>query len=191
MIRHGRTALDSHGIADLHGLTFRTARIRKPWAQPGHPRPINGRDGRPAPGTTCLWDAEQARAYAAGEPVPPMPGQDHPLDLLDATEAAAMHDVTLRRFVGLVRDHRLPPPDTSPHGVDHWRRSTVETMSPRVDNPVRRRPTRAESAALRTRLDNTAAAIGLASRPVTISELTRTTGVTRVTARNYLADRST
>ena len=35
-----------------------------------------------------LWDGEQIDAYTAGEPVPPLPAQDSPDDLLDRNEAA-------------------------------------------------------------------------------------------------------
>lgn len=199
MIRHGREVVDQRGVAALHGLPMHTARRQQPWAHPEHPRPVNLAPGeRPRRGRPTLWDREQARAFADGEPVPPIPDGEDPDDLLDAVEVAALHDMSLRQFNDARLDNRvdldIPPPDARPCGVEHWRRATAETMRVRVDKPNRHRPTRAESAERRRRLIATLEAMAAAGEvdddglPRNRTEFARRANVSRVTANRFLDD---
>lgn len=136
MIPAGHAAVDIAGIAELHGLTLRQARTRRPWSQPGHPSPLTR--GRPARGRPQLWDRDQAAAYARGEPIPPLPSPGDPLDLLDVTEAAELVGLTVATWTRYETYERartrppdeqpiVPPPDTTVCDVAHWHRRTVES----------------------------------------------------------------
>ncbi|KAA2249542.1 hypothetical protein F0L68_39315 [Solihabitans fulvus] len=129
MIRAGRDVVDQHDVATLHGLAWETARRRtpRPWESP-HPAPVNakGEAGRAVRGQQRpLYDAEQASAFANGQPVPPLPDTDAAEDLLDQDEAAELLGVESASWYSGVRDGYLPTADSSPHGVDHWFRRTV------------------------------------------------------------------
>lgn len=188
MIRRGRSVVDREGVARLHGLGWHTARARRPWADDGHPQPVNKPAGVPAGRSPALWDTTQVRAHAAGRPVPAIPDEDHPDDLLDEREVATLHNLTVRQFQELRAGSRvnltIADPDATPYGVDHWRRATAEAMQVHVD-PTAPRPTgtRAERQAV---LAAQAAALASSGDPVNISELARRSGVSRATARNFL-----
>jgi hypothetical protein len=118
--------VDVTGIARLHGVSIHTASRRKPppWAEPEHPATLTG--GPPAPGRPQLWDKEQADAYANGEPVPPLPQGEHPDDLLNDDEAAALAGLTPATWARYRRAGRVPKVDKVVCGADHWRRRTIE-----------------------------------------------------------------
>ncbi|WP_018686513.1 winged helix-turn-helix domain-containing protein [Actinokineospora enzanensis] len=133
MIHAGRTAVDSEAIAVMHGLSPATAHKRRPWTDPGHPKPIT--QGRPVPGRPRLWDEQQARAYANGEPIPALPTRPNERDLLDRGEAAALAGLTPDTWSKYQRTARaqvregaplVPPADEVVCGVDHWYRATVK-----------------------------------------------------------------
>jgi hypothetical protein len=180
--------VDREGVGRIHGLGWHTARARKPWADDGHPSPVNRPAGPPVGRSPALWDTMQVRAHTAGRPVPAIPTEDHPDDLLDEREVAALHKLTVRQFQELRAGSRvnliIPAPDATPYGVDHWRRATAEAMRVRVD-PTAPRPTgtRADRRAV---LAAQAAALARPGDPVNISELARRSGVSRATARNFL-----
>ncbi|MDT8910907.1 hypothetical protein [Amycolatopsis sp. PS_44_ISF1] len=127
-------------------MTLRTAQRADPapWDQPGHPAQLN-----PSRGKTHrrLWDAEQAEAFARGEPVPALPPLGDPRDLLDRPEAAhkaGMSTSTWSKYEGLER-HRtraegerplVPAPDEEHGGVPFWYRATVETYRASRADPV-------------------------------------------------------
>lgn len=199
MIRHGREVVDQRGVAALHGLSWHTARRAKPWAHPEHPPPVNLKPGeRPRRERPTLWDRAQARAFARGQPLPAIPDDDHPDDLLDAVEVADLHGMSLRQFNDARLDNRVElevtAPDAYPCGVEHWRRATAETMRLRVEEPKRHRPTRAESAERRRRLETTLAAMAAAGEvdddgmPQNKAEFARRANVTRVTANRFLTE---
>lgn len=106
-------------------MTESEAAHRRPWAQEGHPAPVNNPAGRRA----GLWDEEQVRAYVAGEPVRPLPAADDPADLLDAAEAAEWAGLSLLVWINYSnRSERLTPePDEMICGQPHWRRDTLAT----------------------------------------------------------------
>ncbi|WP_214369800.1 hypothetical protein [Pseudonocardia sp. H11422] len=124
MIRAGRKALDRIEVGAVHGLSATQAPRRRPWAQPGHPAPVNRPGGRKG----GLWDAEQVRAYVAGEPVPSLPEHDDPADLLDAAEAAELSGIEPVTWVRYVeRGGLVPDADELVCEQPHWRRDTVLT----------------------------------------------------------------
>lgn len=198
MIRHGREVVDQRGIAALHGLPWHTARRLKPWSHQAHPAPVNLLPGeRARRGRPTLWDRAQATSFALGEPVPPIPEIAHPDDLLDAVEVADLRGVSLRQLTEAraYLGSEVPPPDACPCGVEHWRRAVAATMNLRVAAPDRHRPSRAESADRRKRLEATLAAMTAAGEvdvdglPLNTSEFARRSRVTRVTAQRFLSGR--
>ncbi|MEU7525475.1 hypothetical protein AB0A74_07065 [Saccharothrix sp. NPDC042600] len=142
MIRAGREAVDTTGIARLHGLTPSQARRARPWADPTHPPRIT--TGTPATGQPDLWDEAQARAYARGEPIPPLPTDDAPEDLLDRAECAAELDVKPQTWTDYRSQGKIGQPDRVVCGREHWFRRTVEQLKARRDaareNPTGGRP---------------------------------------------------
>ncbi|GAA1404106.1 hypothetical protein GCM10009613_65910 [Pseudonocardia kongjuensis] len=127
MIRAGREAIDRAEVGALHGLTVSQAARRKPWADPGHPPPINRPGGRKGP----LWDLAQVRAYVRGDPVPPLPTVDDPADLLDASEAASLAGIkpaSWVRYAGI--PGALPEVAREVYGQPHWRRDSVQHWLP-------------------------------------------------------------
>lgn len=136
MIPAGRTPIDQAGIAALHGLSIHQAKRRKPWADPGHPAPIS--KGRPRRGHPQIWDRDQAAAYAndPNGPIPDLPAEEDPNDLLDAAESAELVGIapgtwTYYTWREEQRDQAddgvtlVPAPDATHFGTDYWRRSTV------------------------------------------------------------------
>lgn len=124
MIRNGRRAVDRAGLAQLHGLSASQLARRRPWTDPGHPAPVNAPGGRKG----GLWDEEQVRAHVAGDPVPPLPSDDHPADLLDLSEFAALIDVEPGTLAIYVTDGLAPAADETISGQPHWRRDTIESF---------------------------------------------------------------
>lgn len=132
MIRNGRPVLDRFEVGQVHGLTPAQATRQRPWAEPGHPAPVNQPGGRKG----ALWDAAQVRAHVAGEPIPPLPDEDAPDDLLDADEVgerAGIATKTVLRYIPL--GTIIPAPDTTIHGQPHWRRQTIEEWLPNRPGP--------------------------------------------------------
>jgi phage terminase Nu1 subunit (DNA packaging protein) len=124
VIRAGRTAVDTAGLAALHGLTPRQARDAQPWNTEGHPaRVTTGTRSRDQPD---LWDAEQAAAFAQRKPIPPLPTADHEDDLLDRNECAELVDVTPKTWTDYQSQGKVPEPDRDVCGREHWYRRTVE-----------------------------------------------------------------
>jgi hypothetical protein len=191
VIRHGRSVVDREGVGQLHGLSWHTARRRKPWANPGHPPPVNQPPGEPRRGKVpALWDTAQAQAYASGQRVPEIDAEDHPGDLLDDREVAALHGLTTRQFHRITTDNRIsvtiPDPDAAPYGVAHWRRATAEKMRLRVDpDDFPRYGPRAER---KETLEAVATAMADSGEPMNISELARRAGVSRMTARAFVTE---
>ncbi|MEO6081577.1 MAG: hypothetical protein ABIQ18_00525 [Umezawaea sp.] len=144
MIPAGRTAVDTAGIAALHGLSIHQARRRQPppWAEPDHPTPLT--IGKPAPGRPQLWDREQSAAYARGEPIPPLPEPGDPDDLLDGDESAALAGLTPETWARYRRAERVPATDAEVCGSERWYRRTIEQYSAerehRADEPRGGRP---------------------------------------------------
>jgi hypothetical protein len=126
VIRAGRTAVDTAGLAALHGLTPRQARDVQPWNAEGHPPRVT--TGTRSKGQPDLWDTEQAAAFAQGKPVPDLPTVDDPDDLLDRNECAALIEVTAKTWTDYQSQGKVPKPDRVVCGREHWYRRTVETV---------------------------------------------------------------
>lgn len=147
MIPAGRTAIDASGIAAIHGITLGTLRNNKTYDQPDFPRPLNTR------GRRKLWDLTQVRAHAAGQPVPPLPSEAHPDDLLDDYEAAEAAEVEPTTWKTDVRRGRVHDKPRTIRGVRHWHRRTIDAYR---DRPRGRpgRPTGATDSKPRRRRRN-------------------------------------
>ncbi|GLY54862.1 hypothetical protein [Lentzea sp. NBRC 102530] len=129
MIRAGRDVVDRLQIAALADMSPSVAAKRKPWNATGHPAPIT--TYRPTNGRPQMWDKEQAEAFAAGQPVPQLPDQDSPDDLLDRFEAAELAGMTPVAWESAYHQGRFPSDDDR-LGVPMWHRRTVEAIR---DNP--------------------------------------------------------
>ncbi|MDJ0345874.1 DUF6292 family protein [Streptomyces sp. H10-C2] len=124
MIRTGRDT-DVRTLADLaraHGVTLGTLKNRKPYRAAGYPAPISSPSAR-----VLLFDGEQVDAYLAGRPVPELPVQDDPADLLDRHEAGAIlaKPVTASSWDVYKRDQALADHVRDVGGVEHWPRHAV------------------------------------------------------------------
>ncbi|MEV7581594.1 hypothetical protein [Streptomyces erythrochromogenes] len=126
MIRAGRLPYvqTMSDLADALGKKLTTLRNQKPYAADGHPAPISSPDAR-----NQLWDAEQTKAYYAGEPIPELPQVDHDEDLLDRHEAAQVLGIepvtwnTYKKDPALAAGVVLVP--AGPKGTEHWPRRLV------------------------------------------------------------------
>ncbi|OKJ48144.1 hypothetical protein AMK27_38805 [Streptomyces sp. CB02009] len=126
MIRAGRLPYvqTMSDLADALGKKLTTLRNQKPYAAEGHPAPISSPDAR-----NQLWDAEQTKAFYAGEPIPELPQVDDDEDLLDRHEAAQALGIepvtwnTYKKDPALVAGMVLVP--AGPKGTEHWPRRLV------------------------------------------------------------------
>lgn len=120
MIPEGRTAIDAEEAALLHGMTIETARRRKLFDEPGFPARLTRGRNKP------LYDRDQVRAHALGEPIPVLPKGERPGDLLDREEAAEVWGVTLLTWNKYMSDERTPLVDKVIGGRDLWFRRTLQ-----------------------------------------------------------------
>ncbi|MFL0028526.1 DNA-binding protein [Streptomyces sp. NBUL23] len=88
MIPHGRPALDLDSVAERAGVSPATFGRRHAAAFKAAVRPLPG-SKRP-----LLYDAAQVDAHLAGEPLPALPTEPDPSDLLTDAEAGAVAGVT-------------------------------------------------------------------------------------------------
>ncbi|MFJ4777951.1 DUF6292 family protein [Streptomyces sp. NPDC088762] len=120
-LKHVQTMSD---LAGALGKKLVTVRNQKPYAAEGHPAPISSPTAR-----NQLWDAEQTKAYYAGEPIPELPQADDDEDLLDRHEAAELLGITPVTWNGYKSDPDLAAgmvrvPE-GPKGTEHWPRRLV------------------------------------------------------------------
>ncbi|WP_433358645.1 hypothetical protein [Streptosporangium sp. CA-115845] len=119
MIRAGHSAVDAEGLARLHGFdSVVTARAKGLYRDLTLPAPISATRKK-------LWDRDQAVAHAAGKPIPALPAEDNPNDLLEAQEAAALWGITPKRWLKNVAEDYAPPATTDVCDIPHWTRATV------------------------------------------------------------------
>lgn len=126
MIPAGREALTDEGLAAAHGITNRHAHRISLFDQVPFP-PVREvekeKQGR-------LWDAEQVRAWVAGDrPIPALPTDPDPHDLFDAREACARFGVTRGTWRSYVKDGVVPRPDGRVGRIQLWYRSTLDTWA--------------------------------------------------------------
>ncbi|MBP2479116.1 hypothetical protein JOF53_007988 [Crossiella equi] len=134
MIPAGRTAVDLDGLAEVYGRSVHQLKRQQPWEEPGHPPTLT--TGTPSKGHPRLWDRDQVRAYVAGEPVPALPSEEDPADLLDARESAELLGITRVTWNTYAKKDReadsgkptrlLPAADAVVCGTEHWKRSTIQ-----------------------------------------------------------------
>ncbi|MFF9870295.1 helix-turn-helix transcriptional regulator [Streptomyces sp. NPDC013953] len=110
-------------LAEQAGVALKTYRNKGLHKLPGHPPPVSSSTAK-----VLLWDGEQVDAFRQGAPVPPLPADDSPQDLLDRNEAAELAGVSPRTWD---RYENLPgvlprPAAISVAGVEHWRRGDIE-----------------------------------------------------------------
>ncbi|RJQ66162.1 hypothetical protein D5S17_35640 [Pseudonocardiaceae bacterium YIM PH 21723] len=199
MIRYGRTVIRVQDVAKLHDLSmtaFTGLRGRRPpWDDEAYPDPANldplAEDPKDrVPPRTPLFDEDQAKAYAAGKPIPPLPVQDHPKDLLTERDAAAYRQESLEDFRAHVKSLRVPEADEKVLGVLHWRRETLDWFGtapgrngawrgqPAADNRV---PRFVASERMQTVIDSLEPGVS-----VTATELAMKTDVAYATAKRFL-----
>lgn len=188
MIRRGRPVLDLRGLAAVHGLSVRTARHRSVWMQVGHPAPVQAKAGRWPP----LWDAQQVQSFVLGDPVPALPDQPHPEDLLNSREAAAYVGQKPASWDSNEHLGYTPAADQVVHGVKHWKRATLDAFRagdrPRAPG---RRGRRARDAQTGRTLAQDAVlnvlqhAQATGELDLTLAELARRAGVSKPTAHRY------
>lgn len=134
MIPAGRTAVDVAGLAEVYELSIHQLKRLKPWEHPKHPPTLT--TGTPSRGHPRLWDLDQVRAHAAGQPIPPVPSTEDAADLLDVTEAAALLGISAGTWHAYAKQEReaapdaertmlVPPADAVVCGTEFWLRSTV------------------------------------------------------------------
>lgn len=186
MIASGRGVVDRAGVAALHGMTWRQAQRRRPWAEPGHPAPITR--GKPA-----LWDYEQVATFSKGEQVPVLPESADPDDLLDRWEAAERAGVDP---VAWERDHyrgRIPAPDAEALGVPYWYRRTVDSYRDSRGTPRSgggRPPGRSEALPRAEVAERVRELLGEAERSgevISVAEIARRVGVHYTTAHRHVS----
>lgn len=187
MIPHGRPALDIHGLAERAGVSLSTWRRRHQAAFKAAVQPLPG-SLKPV-----LYDAAQVDAHLSGKPLPALPTQPHPGDLLTDAEAGAIAGVTASTIrsdavTGLIS------PGQELHGRRWWTRADAEARATRPTQYKGRTPG-ARDKTPRTRpdhrvveviaeLDRAAAGHRV---PVTTEELAELYGVSTRTAERVIA----
>ncbi|KJK46353.1 hypothetical protein UK23_23855 [Lentzea aerocolonigenes] len=189
MIHAGREAVDTAGIARLHGLSTDQARRVRPWAQPGHPDKITS--GGRGKGQPDLWDLAQARAYATGQPVPDLPAgaalgsPGDPDDLFDRNECAAFAEIETKTWT----DYKVPG-SVDICGRLHWSRRVVESFKAereeraQTHRPGGRPPGRTESKP-RAEIAREIREL-VASGETNVAEIARRVGVAYSTAMSHV-----
>ncbi|MFD4549475.1 DNA-binding protein [Streptomyces sp. NPDC058466] len=80
-----------------------------------------------------VYDEAQTHAYLNGQPIPPLPAEPHPDDLLNDEEAAALLGVTPSTVRAYASQNYLPR-GTTVYSLRLWARHDIET---RRDTPPR------------------------------------------------------
>ncbi|MGK5555834.1 hypothetical protein ACSNOI_29870 [Actinomadura kijaniata] len=120
MIPAGRTPITAEQAAELHGMSLKAARASGLFDEPDFPPPLTrGLRKR-------LFDLDQVRAHARGEPVPAIARiSNHQLDLLERDEAAELWKVSRGAWDKYMKQGYTPPPDEQIGGNDLWFRQTL------------------------------------------------------------------
>jgi hypothetical protein len=131
MIPHGRTAIDRAGVARIYGRALGTLSNTTPHLAEGFPERLN-----PEASRNWLWDEEQVQAHRDGRPIPPLPQDPHPEDLLDDKEAAAYAGLRFSTWRAYISEGRIEATPVNVCGVRHWKRGTIRR---RHDTPPGKR----------------------------------------------------
>ncbi|MFD0409971.1 DNA-binding protein [Kitasatospora sp. NPDC127116] len=126
MIPQGRPTYELEDVARAAGVSVATWRrnhhrafTSKVQALPGSERPI-------------IYDAAQVNAYLAGEPIPPLPADPDPTDLLTDKEAGQVADLAPSTIRADASGGRMSE-GVERHGRRWWTRASVEEHR---DRPV-------------------------------------------------------
>ncbi|TDC15887.1 hypothetical protein E1265_26110 [Streptomyces sp. 8K308] len=121
VIPAGRTPADSVRAAQLLGVALGTFRNRKAW------RTLPPTLSRPE-ARQRIWDEEQLLAAIEGRPIPPLPTEPHPEDLLDLEEARLTipedQRPTAETWASYI-SKGLGPRPVKVFGVPHFRRAAI------------------------------------------------------------------
>ncbi|MET9954434.1 helix-turn-helix domain-containing protein [Streptomyces sp. NPDC006339] len=118
MIPQGRPAVSESDIARLAGVSLTTWRRQHAEAFRAHVPDLLP-DSR-----SRLYDRAQVEAYLAGRPIPALPQDEHPEDLLSAREVADLLGIS----TGTIRAYAATghiSPGTTVHGSRLWSRREV------------------------------------------------------------------
>ncbi|MGW1666810.1 DNA-binding protein [Streptomyces microflavus] len=187
MIPYGRPALDIHGVAERAGVSLTTWRRHHGEAFQAAVKPLPG-SLRPV-----LYDAAQVDAHLKGKPLPALPAQPHPGDLLTDAEAGAIAGVT----ASTIRSdavNGLISPGQELHGRRWWTRADAEARANRPTQYKGRTPG-ARDKTPRTRQDTRVAEVAAEldrataghRAPVTADELAQRYDVSTRTAERLMS----
>ncbi|MFP8908373.1 DNA-binding protein [Streptomyces atacamensis] len=187
MIPQGRPTLDLADVAKRAGVSLATWRRRHHAAFTAAVRPLPGSE-RPA-----IYDAAQVDAHLSGKPVPPLPTEPHPDDLLTDHEAAAVAGVKASTIRADAAEDRMDR-GVERHGRRWWTRAAAEARASR-EPQYKGRTAGSRNKAPRTRPDHRAAEVAteLAAAtagdrgPVTAAEVAESYGVSTRTAERIMA----
>lgn len=125
MIPHGRPTFDTRGVAERAGVSPMTWRRRHHQAftavvhsLPGSARPI-------------VYDVAQVDAWLAGKPLPPLPTDPHPDDLLTDAEAGAVAGLSASTIRADAVTGLMPPGEER-HGRRWWTRAAATARADRA-----------------------------------------------------------
>lgn len=119
MIPHSRPVINEADIAQQAGVPIATWRRRDAPAFRQHV-PTLFPDSR-----VLVYDLAQAQAHLDGRPIPALPTREHPDDLLNDEEAAALLDVAASTVRAYATQGYLPP-GTTVYSLRLWARRDVE-----------------------------------------------------------------
>ncbi|MFD4973143.1 DNA-binding protein [Streptomyces sp. NPDC001312] len=126
MIPRNRPVINERDIAQQAGVPLATWRRRD---APGFRQRVPALfDSR-----VLVYDQAQAHAFLNGQPIPPLPSEPHPDDLLNDEEAAALLGVTPGTVRAYASQSYLPR-GTTVYSLRLWTRQDIET---RRDAPPR------------------------------------------------------
>jgi hypothetical protein len=120
MIPHGRTAIDRAGIATIYDQVPGSITNSMPYKKRDFPQQLNPHAQR-----YMLWDQEQVQAYHDGLPIPELPTEPHPLDLLDDREAAQHAGLSDSGWRSNLTRGAIEGTQVYVCGVRHWVRGTI------------------------------------------------------------------
>ncbi|OII59991.1 hypothetical protein BJP40_12025 [Streptomyces sp. CC53] len=152
MIPHGRTTFDIHGVAERAGVSPTTWRRRHHAAFTAAVQPLPG-SLRPA-----LYDAAQVDAFLSGKPVPALPAEPHPDDLLTDTEAGAIAAVSASTIRADAVSGLMPRGEER-HGRRWWTRADAEARAARPTQYKGRTPGAKDKAPRKRRPDHRTAEV--------------------------------
>ncbi|MFD6918571.1 DNA-binding protein [Streptomyces virginiae] len=188
MIPRGRPTLDIHEVAARAGVSVATWRRRHHEAFAAAVMPLAG-SARP-----LIYDAAQVEAHLASEPLPALPTDPHPDDLLTDAEAGAVAGIT----ASTVRADAvtgLMDPGQERHGRRWWTRAAADARAGR-EAQYKGRTTGSKNRAPRIATTDkrvreiaaiTAAAEVGTGQPVTAAELAERYEVSTETAERLMA----